>query len=318
MDYPDAYKGRWFMSPTFPKFLLLLPKLLSKQGLLALVISPLMIENKVFGVLIISRFNPDSFSSTDCEFLRQLSEQSALAVHQANLYNELQRAYNDLRISQQSAMQQDRLRALGQMASGIAHDLNNAIAPVLIYTESLLEKELNLSPRARNYLQTISHAIEDVAATIARMREFYRNRESMVLTLPVQLNNSIEQVIELTRVRWNDMPQERGIVIKMITDLSHNLPLILGVEGEVREALTNLFFNAIDAMPHGGSICIKTNVVGTDFIQLDIIDNGLGMDETTLKRCIEPFYTTKGERGTGLGLAMVYGVMQRHKRLNYY
>ena len=88
----------------------------------------------------------------------------ALASHQAQLYGALQQAYDDLRQTQQTVMQQERLRALGQMASGIAHDINNAISPVSLYTESLLEREPNLSERARGYLTTIQRAIEDVAA----------------------------------------------------------------------------------------------------------------------------------------------------------
>ena len=103
----------------------------------------------MFGVLIGARKEPGTFTSADCEFLRQLSEHVALAAHQAQLYSTLQRAYDDLRQSQQTVMQQERLRALGQMASGIAHDINNAISPVALYTDSLLERETAVRSRAR-------------------------------------------------------------------------------------------------------------------------------------------------------------------------
>ena len=120
---------------------------------------------------------PRSFSSATANSCKQLSEHVALAAHQAQLYAALQQAYDDLRQTQQAVMQQERLRALGQMASGIAHDINNAISPVALYTESLLENEPEPErPRAR-HLQTIQRAIEDVAQTVARMREFYRQRE---------------------------------------------------------------------------------------------------------------------------------------------
>jgi len=131
-------------------------------------------------VLVCARRNTEAFSSGECEFLKQLSEHVALASHQARLYGALQQAYDDLRQSQHTVMQQERLRALGQMASGIAHDINNAISPVSLYTESLLEREPNLSERARGYLTTIQRAIEDVARTVARMREFYREREAQL------------------------------------------------------------------------------------------------------------------------------------------
>src|SRR4029077_11922843 len=149
------------------------PQRFAQAGVLALVIAPLLVENQVFGVVVAARREPDSFSSSDCEYLRQLSEHVALAAHQAQVYTALQEAYEDLRQTQHTVMQQERLRALGQMASGIAHDINNAVSPVMLYTESLLEREPNLSERTRNYLTTIQRAIEDVARTVARMREFY-------------------------------------------------------------------------------------------------------------------------------------------------
>src|SRR5207302_928297 len=114
----------------------------------------------VIGVRVAARRASESFSSPECEFLRQLSEHVALAAHQAQLYGALQRAYDDLRQSQQAMMQQERLRALGEMASGIAHDINNAISPIALYTESLLEREPGLSEHAREYLGTIRTAIE--------------------------------------------------------------------------------------------------------------------------------------------------------------
>src|SRR4249920_30310 len=170
------------------------PARLASAGLRSLVIAPLLVESQVFGVLISARRRPDAFSSGECEFLRQASEHTALAAHQAQLYSALQRAYDDLRTSQQQIMQQERLRALGQMASGIAHDINNAISPVALYTESLLEREPNLSDRARDYLETIQRANEDVAATVARMREFYRPREADLVLSPVNLNDVAEDV----------------------------------------------------------------------------------------------------------------------------
>ncbi|MDB5050209.1 MAG: Histidine kinase [Fibrobacteres bacterium] len=282
------------------------------QGLHSLVLAPLIVESGVFGVLIAARRMPDGFSAMDREFLRQLSDHAALAAHQAHLYGALQQAYEDLRRSQQAVMEQERLRALGQMASGIAHDINNAISPAALYTESILESETGLSPKAREQLQTIAHAIEDVSATVGRMREFSRKKEPMMALVPVQLNRSLQQVIDLTRARWHDTPQQRGFVIKIETELDQSLPVVMGVEGEIREAFTNLFLNAFDAMPEGGTLTLRTRVVRNTLVCVEVSDTGAGMDEETRRRCLEPFYTTKGERGTGLGLAMVYGVTERH------
>ena len=292
------------------------PQRLAAAGLRSVVIAPLIVENQVFGVLVCARRKTEGFSSGECEFLRQLSEHVALASHQARLYGALQQAYDDLRQSQHAVMQQERLRALGQMASGIAHDINNAISPVSLYTESLLEREPNLSERARGYLTTIQRAIEDVARTVARMREFYREREAQLTLERVDLNRAVRQVVELTRPRWSDLPQQRGVMVDLQTELSDFLPDVMGAEHEIRDALTNLIFNAVDAMPTGGTLSVRTRKSadgdGTDQVLIDVSDTGIGMDEDTRRRCLEPFFTTKGERGTGLGLAMVYGMIQRH------
>jgi PAS domain S-box-containing protein len=316
-------RGRLVYEPDIGELDFPFPRRLARGGLRSMVAAPLLVESNVFGVLIAARQEARSFSSGECEFLQQTSEHVALATHQAQLYGALQQAYEDLRQSQKAVMQQERLLALGQMASGIAHDINNAISPMSLYTESLLEKEPGLSPRARGYLEIIQRAIEDVAQTVARMREFYRQREPQAALQAVDLNSLVEQVVPLTRARWSDMAHQRGIVIEMRTELAAPLPAIMGAASEIREALINLIFNAVDAMPQGGPLILRTSLVrdaqsrppkapGMQYVQLEVVDAGVGMDEETRRRCLEPFFTTKGERGTGLGLAMVYGTVQRH------
>ena len=293
-----------------------LPQRFAAAGIHSVVIAPLIVENEISGVLLCARRAKEAFSSSDCEFLRQLSEHVALASHQIRLYGALQQAYDDLRQSQMTVLQQERLRALGQMASGIAHDINNAISPISLYTEMLLEREPGLSDRTRSYLTTIQQAIDDVARTVSRMREFYREREAQLTLEQVDLNRTVQQVIDLTRPRWSDQPQQRGAAIELHTQLDRDVPRIMGADNEIRDALTNLIFNAVDAMPTGGKLTVRTHAIrradDAEFAVIEIGDSGIGMDEDTRRRCLEPFYTTKGERGTGLGLAMVYGMIQRH------
>jgi len=319
----QCVQGRLVYEPDITQVPFPFAQRLARGALTSMVAAPLLVESKVFGVLIAARRQAHSFSSGECEFLRQASEHVALAAHQAQLYSALQQAYDDLRQTQKAVMQQERLLALGQMASGIAHDINNAISPVSLYTESLLEKEPGLSPGARSQLETIQRAIDDVAQTVARMREFYRQREPQMTLLPVDMNRLVQQVVDLTRARWSDMAQQRGIAIETRTELAPELPSVMGADNEIREALTNLIFNAVDAMPNGGPLILRTRVAQEQgvpsqespvrrFVRVEVIDAGIGMDEDTRRRCLEPFFTTKGERGTGLGLAMVYGTMQRH------
>ncbi len=296
------------------------PQRLAQGGLGSLVAAPLRFESRVFGVLLAARRTPESFSSGECEFLRQLAEHVALATHQAHLYQALQRAYEDLRQTQQAVLQQERLHALGTMASGIAHDINNAISPIMLYTDMLLE-EPGLNESARKSLEVIQRAIDQVGHTVARMREFYRTREPQQQLLPVDLNRLVRQVLDLTHARWSDMALRRGLQIDLETVLAPDLPAISGVETELRDALINLVFNAVDAMPKGGRLSLATRLLEQRdasreapgrVIELIVSDTGIGMDEHTRSRCLDPFFTTKGERGTGLGLAMVYGAMQRH------
>jgi signal transduction histidine kinase/ActR/RegA family two-component response regulator len=314
--------GHLVYEPDITQVQMPFPQRLAEGGLRSIVMAPLLVESRVFGALVAARRQPHGFSSGECEFLRQLSEHVALAAYQAQLYSTLEQAYDDLRQTQQTVMQQERLRALGQMASGITHNINNAISPVALYTEWLLEREPSLSARARRYLETMQRAVEDVAQTVGRMREFYRQREPQLTLAPVQVNDLAQQVVDLTRVRWSDMPQQRGAVIQMVTKLAPHLPAIMGVESEIREALINLVFNAADAMPDGGTLTLRTRLVESTSapgeapalrqVQVEVADTGMGMDEDTRQHCLEPFFTTKGERGTGLGLAMIYGMVQRH------
>ncbi len=298
------------------------PARLARSGLSSVVIAPLIVEQRVFGVMIVARCSAASFTSGECEFIRQLTQHVALAANQAQLYLALQNAYEDLRQTQEAAMQHERLRALGQMAAGIAHDINNALSPAALYAQFLLERDSSLSEETRSHLAVIQRAIDDVANTVARMREFYRPRERELTLAPVALNDVLAQVVDLTRARWSDMPLERGVVIRVDTDFAEDLPTISGAESEIRDAVTNLVLNAIDAMPDGGAITLRSRSVpahaetpsarSATHVQIDVRDTGAGMSEKTRSRCLEPFFTTKGERGTGLGLAMVYGMVQRH------
>jgi signal transduction histidine kinase/HAMP domain-containing protein/ActR/RegA family two-component response regulator len=295
---------------------------LAAVGWRSAVAVPLMVEEKLFGILIAARLQAEGFSSGDAEFLRMLSEHVALAAHQARLHTDLEKAYNELRRTQATVLQQERLKALGQMASGIAHDVNNALSPVIGFADLILRGDYGLKPDAKKYLGHIRTAGEDIAHIVARLREFYRTREVNESLQQLNLNTLVEQVVDMTRPRWRDIPQSNGITIEIQTALAADIPRLAGIESEIREAITNLVLNAVDAMPNGGKISISTRAARNEGgdkggkyplkAVIEITDSGTGMDEETRKRCLEPFFSTKGKRGTGLGLAMVYGVMERH------
>jgi signal transduction histidine kinase/ActR/RegA family two-component response regulator len=289
---------------------------LAAAGLHTLLMAPLRAEGKVFGALMAARKAVDGLDADEREFIRQLTEHVGLAAHQAILHGALEQAYEDMRRTQQAVVQQERLRALGQLAGGIAHDINNALSPAAIYLQFILEGEEALSSTAREYLTVVNRAIDDVAQTVARMRMFYRPREPELTLSALDLNRLLQEVIDLTRVRWSDIPQERGIVVDLRTDFAPRLPPVMGAENEIRDAFTNLLLNAVDAMPDGGTLTLRSRFGaggrGDASVSIEVCDSGIGMSEDVRIRCLEPFFTTKGERGTGLGLAMVYGMAQRH------
>ena len=248
-----------------------------------------------------------------------------------NLYNQVrlsegvQKAYDELRRTQDGLAQKERLAALGQMASGIAHDINNALSPILGYSDMLLTQMPGIPEDAKKYLQIINQSSDDIARILARMREFYRRRSDPAQLAEVNLNQSIQQVVEMTRPRWRDIPMREGIEITVECNLEPDLPVLYGDGEELREGMFNLIFNAVDAMPGGGKITITTKFAdvpdapsaekyGAQQLRIEVSDTGMGMDEATQKRCLEPFFSTKSAKGgTGLGLPMVYGMMQRHE-----
>jgi signal transduction histidine kinase/ActR/RegA family two-component response regulator len=291
---------------------------LSEAGLRALILAPLFVDNRLFGAVIVARREVNSFNGNDSGFLKQLSEHLNLSIRQTRLYSGLQHAYEDLRSTQQVAMQQQRLSAFGEMAAGIAHDINNAISPVTLYTQSLLDTEPALSANVRAMLEVIHQATNDALHTLTRLKSLYRKGKPQSSLTPVNLDEIVRQTVELTHARWSTLPRQQGISIDLVLRSAPELPAIAGIESEIREVLVNLIFNAVDAMPQGGTLTLRTGVIengqrsGPAKIFLEVADSGNGMDEVTQKRCMEPFFTTKGDRGTGLGLPMVYDVAERH------
>jgi PAS domain S-box-containing protein len=226
--------------------------------------------------------------------------------------DELERSLTELRATQQQVVQQERLRALGEMVTGVAHDFNNALSMILGYAE-ILQHECRKHPAGNDfaeYVQTIITASLDAAEIVSRLREFHRPAEPGETQSLVPLNTIVEQAVTFTRPRWSAESIARGMPIEVVTRLSV-IPPMRGNPPEMRELLTNLIFNAVDAMPQGGTITVSTRTKG-DRIELQIADTGVGMPEEVIRRCFEPFFTTKGERGCGLGLSMVYGIIERH------
>ncbi|MBM3935322.1 MAG: response regulator [SAR202 cluster bacterium] len=235
--------------------------------------------------------------------------QAETALVQSN--RDLKQPIAELRTAQSRLMRQERLSAIGKMAGGIAHDFNNNLMPVLGYTELLLTDSELLDDREKvlESLRMVNSAARNAASTVVRLRELYKPSEENENLAPFDVNGLVRQVVVLTRPKWREEAQARGAHIEVLTDLGVLRPLN-GLESELRDVLTNMVFNAVDAMPDGGTIVLSTKQDG-DHIAVAVKNTGAGMTDEVRRRCMEPLFTTKGNRGTGLGLAVAHTVVQR-------
>ena len=284
------------------------PEILDRTNLTAALAEPLLYRGRLVGVVVLdNRDTGRSFTEQDRAILRLLADHAAIAIENARLYAELNESYQNLLKTQDELIRAEKLRALGEMAAGVAHDLNNTLATVLGQTE-LLQLQI-ADPAVRESLTILEGAATDGAAVVRRLQEFAQQGARSVL-VPVDLGPVVQEALEITRPRWKNDPERRGAMIQVRTMLDA-LPLVLGHAPEIREAFTNLILNAVDAMPQGGVLSIKgTPIPGG--VALAVMDTGVGMTEAVRKKAFDPFFTTKGIQGSGLGLSVVYGIMERH------
>jgi PAS domain S-box-containing protein len=205
------------------------------------------------------------------------------------------------------AARADKLRALGQLASGVAHDFNNSLAAILGRAQ-LLRRQVNEPGLVRN-LDIIQTAAEDAAATVRRIQTFAR-KSAVKEFERVDVASLLNDAIEITRTRWQNEARVRGLEydVKLETESEH---YTYGSASELREVFVNLIVNAVDAMPRGGKLLVTCRRKD-DRLQLHFADNGMGMPEDVRQKIFEPFFSTKGAHGTGLGLSVSYSIIERH------
>ena len=247
-------------------------------------------------------------------FRQQLKDQNGSLEEQvAKRTQELADALTELKTTQGRIVQQERLHAFSEMAGGVVHDFNNALMAVVGYSEILLRRPELLSDHKTvlEYLKTMNTAGRDASQVVTRLRDFYRPREQTDIFESVDINTLMEQVVPMTQPKWKNQALGRACTISLALELQ-KVPRILGIAPELRELLTNLIFNAVDAMPAGGIITLRTRC-DDKHVVVEVADTGTGMTPDVRERCLEPFFSTKQDRGTGLGLSMVFGTIQRHE-----
>ncbi len=217
-------------------------------------------------------------------------------------------------------LQSEKLKSLGELAGGVAHNFNNALAVILGRAQLL---KINIGPppdkgerrksiiELKKGLETIEKASLDGAETVRRIQEFSRRRDDDRYFTSVDMNNIIDDALEFTKLNWKNGAESKGIKINIKKELS-TLPSVSGSAAELREVLTNIINNAIFAMPQGGTITVKTFRKG-GYACITVQDTGMGIPEAIRDRIFDPFFTTKGPQSSGLGMSVSYGIIERHR-----
>jgi signal transduction histidine kinase/CheY-like chemotaxis protein len=204
--------------------------------------------------------------------------------------------------------QMEKLSALGELASGVAHNFNNTLTGILGRAELLLEE--NDPEEVKRGLHLIIRTAGDGAKTVKRIQDFARQRRDQDF-MPIDVDQLMLEVAEITRPRWKDLAEAGNVHIRLNRRISSNA-VIMGDASELREVLVNMVFNAVDAMPQGGTLTLSTSE-RDGLVEFAISDTGTGMTEEVRSRIFDPFFTTKGKAGMGLGLSVSYGIIRRHE-----
>jgi PAS domain S-box-containing protein len=205
--------------------------------------------------------------------------------------------------------QSERLTALGQMAGGIAHDFNNLLQAILGYAQ-LMARSPGNTDVVRRGLDVIEKAANSGAETVRRIQKFARLRPEEPF-VSMDLNQVVRDSLAITRPRWEEKKVKGGVPLQLELELGP-VPMVMGRPAELNEVITNLVLNAIDAMPRGGTLHIRTRLGDHRHAVITVADTGMGMSDDVRKRVFDPFFTTKGEEGTGLGLSVSHSIVERH------
>jgi signal transduction histidine kinase/ActR/RegA family two-component response regulator len=265
---------------------------------------PIVADKTTLGVFVVSTEDRNGFRERDLDLLRDLAAHMAISLKNARVFQELERAYKEIRDAKDQLVRSEKLHSLGELAAGVAHDFNNVLSAILGRAQML-----NVMLRDQEVLKSvrvIEKAALDGAGTVRRIQEFAKEKSEGEFT-PLNLNALVRDAVDLTTHRVNEL----GLGIDMQVHPGE-VGAVLGNPTELREVLTNLIYNAIDAMPHGGRLSVRTGSEA-ERAWFEVEDTGIGMDEETQNKIFDPFFTTKGARGTGLGMSVSYGIVQRHR-----
>jgi signal transduction histidine kinase/CheY-like chemotaxis protein len=271
--------------------------------------TPLRAGNRIVGILQSVCSRPTGFRVEQVQLLYLVADLLGPAISNCQLFDRLRVTYEELRTTQVQLIRNEKLRAIGELASGMAHDFNNSLCGVLGFLEiAMTDKLLTSSSRAN--LDLARSCALAAAETVHRVQDFARVRPKDVVCQPIDLGELVRKTVELARPKWENVnrSQTKPIIVQLDTAISGG---VSGNLAELREVLTNLIFNAVDAMPEGGTLTIRSWVQAETAL-ISVSDTGVGMLPAVQQRLFEPFFSTKGERGNGMGLSVAFGIVKRH------
>ncbi|MDM8522385.1 ATP-binding protein [Desulfococcaceae bacterium HSG8] len=282
------------------------------EGLLYSAYIPLVSKGNPVGMMCVSSRYKFKFSGDCVEFLTAVGNQIGIAVDNANLYENLKLAYNELKEAQEQVIRTEKMASLGKLAATIAHEINNPLAAVLTYIK-LLIKLITLGRFTPERMEDISRYLNTMESETARCGEIVKNllafsRQSKITIKPY----SIEEIIDRSMILIAHDLELKDI--RIVKEIESDIPLIQCDFRQIQQTLLNLMGNASEAMTGGGTLTVtaKHSEKG-DFLEILISDTGCGISEENLKNIFEPFFTTKEEgKGVGLGLSVVYGIISKH------
>jgi signal transduction histidine kinase/CheY-like chemotaxis protein len=268
---------------------------------------PLRAHGVLIGVLTVGDVAGRVYTPDEITLLQAFADQAALALDNAQLFERAQRAHDELARAHAQLVRGETLRAVGELAAGAAHHLNNLLAVILGRIQIALRRSGG-ADLARD-LRPAEQAALDGADVVKRLARFSRGHPDPTI-VPVDLNELVDDVVEMTRPRWQNEAEVRGVRVETVLELGA-IPLAFADPPSVREVLVNLILNSVDALPAGGRIVVRTWATDAG-VHCSVSDTGIGMSADVRRRVFEPFFTTKGVKSTGLGLSVNYGIIQRH------
>lgn len=272
----------------------------------AVLAVPLLVQDRVVGALGVGDLAGRSFGAEEIEIVRAFADQAAIALENHQLYGELREALAALQASQEQLVVTERLQAVGTLAAGVTHYVNNVLQAVLGSAQLLL-RDCD-EPKSRKRLETLERTTMDAAAIMRRVKTF---TEATTLSdaMPLDLNQLVRDLLDARGTPWAD------VVADGTTELAFEpgeIPEVLALPGPLREVLVALILNAVEALPEGGRIVVRTWAT-LEAVHCTVTDSGPGVSDEVRHRAFEPFFSTKGPRHRGLGLSMAYGIIRRHR-----